>query len=462
MKKQFTIFVFFVLFLLIVSQLVWVNQVLERDKSRFKEELSTSITDLVMFQTSKQTFELFRVNPQSPSITLERVAPDSVPAHAKSYGNYDEDNNEENTSLSKFIESAMAEMLLEKETLNLHIIDSLFRNNFQYASELLSYSLKTEKYNEITDSLYFGSNAIKQLNDTTKGVFITIPLGTSGTYRFISHFIFKQSTITRSLIGLAAMSGIAVIAVAIILFLLLYQLQRQMYRLHLQEKQVRGIVHDLKSPLSYIFSMLGLFEMGENDEQKNNLLAEGKLRIKRLSDSIDRMLSEVKLSETKSAALQRESYDIETNCREITNELRVIYNEKNITTIFTIDPDASTVYVDSFYFNNCLRNLLDNAVKYSDDTPVIRIAARKEKNNTVISVADNGKGIPKKEQRLVFTSFFRSSYPTSVRGHGIGLSTVQQIIKAHDGKIKLKSKPGTGTTFTITLPDKPIKLWKNH
>lgn len=454
MKKQFVIFVFFVLLLLIVSQLVWVDQVLERDKSRFKKELLTFITDLVMFQTSKQTLELFDANPLEPSITLERVAPDSVPSHAKSYGNYEGDNYEQNKSISKFIESAMTELLLEKEPLNLQIIDSLFQNDFQYTSELLFYSFKTEKHYKTTDSLYFGNNAIKQLNDTTKGVFITIPLGTSGAYRFVSHFIFKPSTVTRRLMGLAAMSGVAVIAVALILFVLLFQLQRQIYKLQSQEKQVRGIVHDLKSPLSYIFSMLGLFEMGEKDVQKNSLLVEGKSRIKRLSDSIERMLAEAKLSEKKNIILQRESFDIEARCREIVNDLQVIYSEKNITANFSIEPNAKTVYVDTFYFENCLRNLLDNAIKYSDDTPVINITSRKEKNNAVISVTDNGKGISPKEQRLVFTTFFKSAHSTSTTGHGIGLSTVQQIIKEHGGKIKLKSELGKGSTFIITLPEK--------
>lgn len=454
MKKRFAISAFFVLFLLIVSQLVWVNQVLERDKSRFKEEVEISINDIVKYLTTLQTYNSFGTNPETSTITIETVNPDTVPDNIKVYGNYETTKYERESTISGFIESVLAERLLEKEALNLQIIDSLFRDDFQYASELLAYSLKTTKKNETTDSLYFGNNAIRQLNDTTKGVFITIPLGTSGTYRFISHFIFKPSTITRRLVGLTTMSGIAVIAVAINLFYLIFQLKRQIYRLQLQEKQVRGIVHDLKSPLSYIYSMLGLFEMGETDVQKNNLLADGKLRIKRLSESVERVLSEVKLNEKKNKALQWENYDIERNSQEIMSELRVIYDEKNIATNFNFAPNAKTLHVDPFYFDNCLRNLLDNAVKYSGDAPVITIAARKENNKTVISVADNGKGISKKEQRRVFDSFFRS--PDTVRevGHGIGLSTVRQIIKAHGGKIQLKSEPGKGSTFIITLPAK--------
>jgi hypothetical protein len=76
--------------------------------------------------------------------------------------------------------------------------------------------------------LYFGKNSTQQLNDTTKGVYITIPLGTSGTYRFTSHFIFKPTTATQRMTALVAMSVVAVVAVAFILFVLMYQLQRPM------------------------------------------------------------------------------------------------------------------------------------------------------------------------------------------------------------------------------------------
>jgi Osmosensitive K+ channel histidine kinase len=72
----------------------------------------------------------------------------------------------------------------------------------------------------------------------------------------------------------------------------------------------------------------------------------------------------------------------------------------------------------------------------------------------LIAVADNGAGIPRKEQRRIFTSFFRSPLQSSVKGHGIGLSSVEQIVKAHGGNIKLESEQGKGSIFTISLPDK--------
>ncbi|WP_158602515.1 sensor histidine kinase [Proteiniphilum sp. X52] len=89
-----------------------------------------------------------------------------------------------------------------------------------------------------------------------------------------------------------------------------------------------------------------------------------------------------------------------------------------------------------------MRNLLDNAVKYSDNAPVITVSARKEKNRILISVADNGIGIPKKEQRKVFSDFYRSQRKSPAKGHGIGLSSVKQIVSAHGGTIKLESEEG--------------------
>ena len=449
MKKRFAIPALMALFLLIVSQILWIRQVAERDKSRFREEVNASVNDIVKYQATKQTYKLFEIDPESPSITLEKVHPDSISANTKSYGSYETDSYQENSSLGQFLEAAMTEMLLVKDTLDLYMIDSLFQTNFPYASEILAYSLKTKKNEQTIDSLYFGENSVRQPDDTTKGVYVTIPLGTSGTYRFVSHFIFKPTTATQRMTMLVIISGIAVVAITFILFLLLMQLRRQMNRLHSQEMRVRGIIHDLKSPLSYIYSMLGLFMKDEN-----NLLAEGKSRVKRLSDNIERMLSEVKLNEKKNGALQRELYDLVQHCREISNDLQLIYKEKKITTTCNIIPEARTIYVDPFYFDSCLRNLLDNAIKYSGKTPVITITAGKEKNRILIAVSDNGTGIPRKDQRRIFTAFFRSDRHTSVKGHGFGLASVKQIVKAHNGTIQLKSEEGKGTVFTISIPDK--------
>lgn len=452
MKKRFAIFSLAILLLLVISQIVWIIQVAERDKNRFQSELNILVNDLVKFQTTKQIFELYEVDPQKSQISLLRS--DSVSHDDKVYGRLNEIEYNENTSLSKFIEAAMTEKLFDKNTINLKAIDTLFQKNFPYSDELSNYFFKTQKGDETIDSLLVGKSSMRLLNDTTTGVFIAIPLGTSGSYRFISHFEFRPSTMTRRMMAPAWLSGVAVIAVAIILFVLLLNLKRQMNRLQLQEKRTRGIVHDLKSPLSFLYSLLGFFEMGETDVQKNEQLTLGKSRIKLLSCDIERMLMEAKLDEKKEKALLCENFDLEKHCKEIVADLRIIYSNKDINAIFEIEPDARIIEVDAFYFNSCLRNLLDNAIKYSDDAPNIKVVAKRNKKKVSIAIKDNGIGIEKEEQRKVFNQFYRSKRNSDVKGDGIGLSFVKQVVESHGGTIYLNSKQGEGSTFIIHLPCK--------
>lgn len=454
MKKRFTIFSLAVLLLLVTSQIVWIVKVAERDKSRFNDELAVLMNDIVKHQATKQIYELYEMDKEAPSITIEEINPDSIPANAKSYGSYDDLSYNKNTSLSKFIEAAMTEMLFDENTINLQAIDTLFQENFPYSNELSKYYFKTQKGDETIDSLLVGKSAMHLLNDTTKGVYITIPLGTSGIYRFTSHFVFGPSTITRRMMVPAWLSGVAVIAVAIILFVLLLSLKKQMDRMQLQEKRTRGIVHDLKSPLSFLYSLLSLFEMDETDIEKNEQLSLGKSRIKLLSGDIERMLKEVKLDERNESALVREDFDLEKHCLEIVDDLRVIYSNKKIDTILKIESDARIIEVDRFYFNSCLQNLLDNAVKYSGDAPTIEVTAKRVGQKISIAIKDNGIGIAKEEQRKVFNQYYRIKRDLDVKGDGIGLSFVKQVVESHGGIIYLNSDEGKGSTFTIHLPNK--------
>ena len=110
--------------------------------------------------------------------------------------------------------------------------------------------------------------------------------------------------------------------------------------------------------------------------------------------------------------------------------------------------------MDAFYFNSCLRNLLDNAIKYSDDAPNIKVVAKRNKKKVSIAIKDNGIGIEKEEQRKVFNQFYRSKRNSDVKGDGIGLSFVKQVVESHGGTIYLNSKQGEGSTFIIHLPCK--------
>jgi two-component system phosphate regulon sensor histidine kinase PhoR len=101
-----------------------------------------------------------------------------------------------------------------------------------------------------------------------------------------------------------------------------------------------------------------------------------------------------------------------------------------------------------------LRNLLDNAVKYSPEDSTVSVSVASHNGLAEISVQDKGIGIPKQEQREVFQKFTRGSAAKklNVTGTGIGLTMADQIVKAHGGRLELASEPGCGSRFTILLP----------
>ena len=101
-----------------------------------------------------------------------------------------------------------------------------------------------------------------------------------------------------------------------------------------------------------------------------------------------------------------------------------------------------------------LNNLLENALKYNDKIPIIEINTRVEEQRYFIEVKDNGIGISTDDQKQIFDKFYRVSTGDlhRVKGFGLGLNYVKQVVEANKGQITVKSKIGEGSTFTIELP----------
>jgi signal transduction histidine kinase len=119
-----------------------------------------------------------------------------------------------------------------------------------------------------------------------------------------------------------------------------------------------------------------------------------------------------------------------------------------------VKPQSSTIRANREALSRAIRNLLENAVKYSPNSPVVGVHLSRHGNRVAIHVHDDGFGIPAEEQHTIFEKFVRgaASKTLNVSGTGIGLAMTQHIVHTHGGEVALESAPGKGTTFTIHLP----------
>jgi two-component system phosphate regulon sensor histidine kinase PhoR len=152
--------------------------------------------------------------------------------------------------------------------------------------------------------------------------------------------------------------------------------------------------------------------------------------------------------------LKREQLDIHDLIKEAVNNLSLALQQKNGTLSLELNAKPSLLLADKLHLTNVFFNLLDNAINYATLPPVIVINTSNLPGLLRVEVTDNGIGITPENQRKIFHRFYR--VPTGnihdVKGFGLGLSYVKLAVESHKGKISLKSEPGKGSTFTISLP----------
>jgi signal transduction histidine kinase len=215
--------------------------------------------------------------------------------------------------------------------------------------------------------------------------------------------------------------------------------------------------HDLRNPLSAIFSLneilIGELSPTLTTEQTDYfdmITASGTFMIRLLNDLLD-----VSAIESGNLSLERQLSDISALTTNILEINRIFATQKNMTIIFTCLEDLPSVFVDAHRIEQVINNLISNAMKYAQPGTDIRITLHHENNEIVISVADQGPGIPEEDQHKLFKAFGKTSIkPVSDedRSTGLGLLIVKKIVEAHGGRIWFKSELTKGTEFFFSLP----------
>ena len=222
--------------------------------------------------------------------------------------------------------------------------------------------------------------------------------------------------------------------------------------LHNRELSINGTIHDLKSPLNSVVTLLDFLDTEIEEEKLKSMIEQTEDRAKALATTIETMLITAR-GTTKRIALKKESADLNAVTERAKKDIDILFSKKPHTIEITNKMAETTrPEVDVMYMENVMRNLMENAVKYADDGVQVFVILKNDDRNISITVSDTGWGIAKKYHKHLFEQFYRVPHQNRSKGYGIGLALVKYIVESHDGHIRVKSHVGEGSMFSITLP----------
>ena len=219
---------------------------------------------------------------------------------------------------------------------------------------------------------------------------------------------------------------------------------------------INNMTHELKTPLATISLAIDALtnEKVIHDADKIKIYSSMiKEENKRMNKQVEKILQAARL-EREEIKLNLQRLDAHQAINKVADNLSLQVQEKNGTLSLKLNAASYMIEADEVHFSNIIFNLLDNAMKYSSNAPNIEVTTLNANGMLQIKVKDHGIGMDKETQSRIFERFYRAHTGNlhNVKGFGLGLSYVKAIVGAHNGKIKVESIPGKGSTFIISMP----------
>jgi two-component system phosphate regulon sensor histidine kinase PhoR len=251
-------------------------------------------------------------------------------------------------------------------------------------------------------------------------------------------------------------SAIILILFGAILMRLLRYLDEQKMMADLRNDFSYAMVHDMKSPLSSIIMGARFLHSGKVDDKpeiKEKYFTIIESEADHLLALVNKLLTISKL-ENKKLILNKQSINLEPIIEDLTEKAKA-KTEKKID--FIVDLLSKHVWADEQYLTEAISNLIDNAIKYSKEDIKITITSHSTDKYVLLKVRDNGIGISKEDQLIIFDKFGRAAIHEQnrkggVSGFGLGLNYVDQVMQAHGGKVTVSSEKDEYSEFTLYIP----------
>ncbi len=236
----------------------------------------------------------------------------------------------------------------------------------------------------------------------------------------------------------------------------LYQLVKQKKISEIKTDFINNMTHEFKTPIATINLALDSIKNPKILKDEEKVLRYIKMirdENKRMHGQVENVLRISRL-EKNQIEINKDALDIHDVIQDAISHVRLLTLDKqgSITTHF--EAIQSETLANQFHMTNVLVNMLENALKYSENAPKIDIYTESTNKNLIIKIKDEGIGMSKQAQKYVFDKFYREQKGNihDVKGHGLGLAYVKEIIENHHGTVFVESEKGKGSTFTVKLP----------
>ncbi len=339
-------------------------------------------------------------------------------------------------------------VVMVNDKIDPNLLETLLR--FEFHKRSIMEDFEYGIYDCVSEKIVFGNyvNLDNIKNEETKH--LDLPKWEDNDYYFGVYFPNKSTDLIGHM-GFWGFSSVVFLIVVLFFIYTLYIILKQRRLSEIQKQFINNMTHEFRTPISTIQISSGVLQDPDISNTPDRLINYAKIigeESKRLLGQVDRILQMAMLDKA-DLKLIMEPVDAHTVIQNIINRFSAIF--PNASFVLDLKAEKHILSADEFHFSNIFFNLMDNAIKYSGDSPEVVIRTKNEGDTLEIEIKDNGIGIAKEHQKKIFDRFYR--VPTgdvhNTKGFGIGLSYVKTLVHAHKATIRLESQPGQGSSFII-------------
>jgi len=269
-------------------------------------------------------------------------------------------------------------------------------------------------------------------------------------------FLNRDSIILRQLISGFVISAVFVLIIGFSFIYIIYVSFRQKRISLMKNDFVNNMTHEFKTPISTVSLSAEMLLKDEILADKDKTKKYARVIFEenqRLKHQVEQVL-QIAVIDKGEYKIHKREVDVHKILTNLVSKTEMTVTSKGGAIKTYLDAKYSKIWADKMHFSNIVSNLLDNACKYSFDSPVVTLRTRNNKNGIIISIEDNGIGIKSEDQKDIFKQFYRvhTGNLHDVKGFGLGLYYVKLMTDAHGGSVKLSSEWGKGSVFEIFFP----------